>query len=97
MSAASKFRRTPRNDHVAATRYKLGDSGPTVKSRGRRKSWKSINGDLPKNEISRRRARPIRPPGECLRGTETGIHFASTTGPTGRHAGGPDQRDRSTT
>ena len=62
--------------YVAATRYKLADYQPYLfKSTDGGRSWKSINGDLPKDEISRVvRADPVAK-GLLYVGTETGIHL----------------------
>ena len=62
--------------YVAATRYKLADYRPYLfKSTDDGRTWKSINGNLPKDEISRVvRADPVAK-GLLYVGTETGIHF----------------------
>ena len=67
--------------YVAATRYKLADYKPYLfKSSDGGKSWKSINGNLPTDEISR----VVRPDpiarGLLYVGTETGIHFSIDDG-----------------
>jgi hypothetical protein len=69
--------------YVAATRYKFADYKPYLfKTTDGGKSWKSINGDLPRNEISRVvRADPIAK-GLLFVGTETGIHFSLDDGAT---------------
>ena len=69
--------------YVAATRYKLADYRPYLfKSTDGGKSWKSINGNLPKDEISRVvRADPVAK-GLLYVGTETGIHFSLDDGAT---------------
>ena len=69
--------------YVAATRYKLADYRPHLfKSTDGGRSWKSINGNLPKDEISRVvRADPVAK-GLLYVGTETGIHFSLDDGAT---------------
>ena len=71
----------PETIYVAATRYKLADYKPYLfRSGDGGKSWKSINGDLPKDEISRVvRADPVAK-GLLYVGTETGIHFSLDDG-----------------
>ena len=71
----------PDTIYLAATRYKLADYKPYLfKSSDGGRSWKSINGDLPKDEISRVvRADPVAK-GLLYVGTETGIHFSLDDG-----------------
>lgn len=67
--------------YVSATRYKQADYKPYLfATRDGGKSWKSIVGDLPANEITRViRADPLRP-GLLFVGTETGIFFSLNEG-----------------
>src|SRR5712691_6899701 len=67
--------------YVAATRYKLADYKPYLfKSTDGGRSWKSIKGDLPADEITRvMRADPVAR-GLLYIGTETGIHFSLDDG-----------------
>ena len=67
--------------YVAATRYKLADYKPYLfRSTDGGRSWKSIKGDLPANEITRVvRADPIAK-GLLYVGTETGIFFSLDDG-----------------
>ena len=67
--------------YVAATRYKLADYKPYLfKSTDGGRSWKSIKGDLPADEITRVvRADPVAA-GLLYVGTETGIHFSLDDG-----------------
>jgi len=71
----------PNTIYIAATRYKLSDYNPYLfKSSDGGRSWKSINGNLPKDEISRVvRADPLAK-GLLFAGTETGIHFSLDDG-----------------
>jgi photosystem II stability/assembly factor-like uncharacterized protein len=71
----------PDTVYVAATRYKLADYKPYLfKSTNGGRSWTPINGDLPKDEISRvLRADPVAK-GLLFVGTETGIHFSLDDG-----------------
>ena len=76
--------------YVAATRYKLADYKPYLfKSTDGGRSWKSIKGDLPTDEITRVvRADPVAK-GLLYVGTETGIHFSLDDGASWtRMAGG---------
>ena len=76
--------------YVAATRYKLADYKPYLfKSTDGGRSWKSIKGDLPADEITRVvRADPVAT-GLLYVGTETGIHFSLDDGASWtRMAGG---------
>ncbi len=75
--------------YLAATRYKLGDYKPYLfKSRDGGKSWKPINGDLPKDEISRVvRADPVAK-GLLFVGTETGVFFSVDDGAHWQRMGG---------
>jgi photosystem II stability/assembly factor-like uncharacterized protein len=69
--------------YVAATRYKLADYRPHLfKSTDGGKSWKSINGNLPKDEISRVVRADAVAKGLLYVGTETGIHFSLDDGAT---------------
>jgi photosystem II stability/assembly factor-like uncharacterized protein len=71
----------PRAIYVSATRYKLADYKPYLfKSSDGGRSWKSINGDLPKDEITRVvRADPVAE-GLLYVGTETGVFFSLDDG-----------------
>src|ERR1700738_2425277 len=75
--------------YVAATRYKLADYKPYLfKSTDGGRSWKSIKGDLPADEITRVvRADPVAP-GLLYVGTETGIHFSLDDGASWTRMGG---------
>ncbi|HEX9327059.1 MAG TPA: hypothetical protein VF915_11110 [Reyranella sp.] len=75
--------------YVAATRYKLADYRPHLfRSTDGGRSWKSINGNLPKDEITRVvRADPVAK-GLLYVGTETGIHFSLDDGATWTLMGG---------
>jgi hypothetical protein len=69
--------------YVAATRYKLADYRPHLfKSTDGGRSWKSINGNLPKDEISRVVRADAVAKGLLYVGTETGIHFSLDDGTT---------------
>ena len=69
--------------YVAATRYKLADYRPHLfKSTDGGRSWKSINGNLPKDEISRVVRADAVAKGLLYVGTETGIHFSLDDGAT---------------
>jgi photosystem II stability/assembly factor-like uncharacterized protein len=67
----------PDTIYLAATRYKLADYQPYLfRSTDSGRSWRAINGDFPKGEITRVvRADPVRQ-GLLFVGTETGV-FAS--------------------
>ncbi|MFN0183317.1 MAG: WD40/YVTN/BNR-like repeat-containing protein, partial [Aquabacterium sp.] len=67
--------------YVSATRFKLADYKPYLfRTRDGGKSWASINGDLPKGEITRVvRADPVRA-GLLFVGTETGVFFSLDDG-----------------
>ena len=84
MSAASRSRRTTPTRSMSPPR---ATSSPTTsptcsRSTDGGRSWKSINGDLPKDEISRVvRADPVAR-GLLYVGTETGIHFSLDDGAT---------------
>lgn len=69
--------------YVSATRYKLADYRPYLfRTTNGGKSWQSITGNLPDNEITRViRADPERP-GLLFVGTETGVFWS---GDDGRH------------
>jgi photosystem II stability/assembly factor-like uncharacterized protein len=71
----------PNTIYVSATRYKLADYKPYLfKSTDGGRSWKSIKGDLPGNEITRVvRADPVAE-GLLYIGTETGIFFSLDDG-----------------
>ncbi|MBI3708622.1 MAG: glycosyl hydrolase, partial [Proteobacteria bacterium] len=76
--------------YVAATRYKLADYDPYLfRTRDGGKTWQSINGTIPKDEITRvLRADHVRP-GLLYVGTETGVFFSLNDGATwSRMAGG---------
>ncbi|HYC63209.1 MAG TPA: hypothetical protein VEC14_00645 [Reyranellaceae bacterium] len=78
-----------RTIYVAATRYKLADYKPYLfKSTDGGKSWKSINGNLPNNEITRVvRADPVAK-GLLYIGTETGVFFSTDDGAHWTRMGG---------
>jgi photosystem II stability/assembly factor-like uncharacterized protein len=67
--------------YLAATRYKLADYKPYLfKSSDSGKTWKSIKGDLPTDEITRVvRADPVAK-GLLYIGTETGVFFSLDDG-----------------
>ena len=75
--------------YVAATCYKLADFRPYLfKTANGGKTWVSINGNLPKDEITRViRADPERP-GLLFVGTETGIFFTLDDGKTWQRMNG---------
>ncbi|HEX3348553.1 MAG TPA: glycosyl hydrolase [Acetobacteraceae bacterium] len=76
--------------YVSATRYKLSDYHPYLfRSGDGGKTWESINGDLPDDEITRViRADPVRP-GLLFAGSETGVFASLDDGATwGRMRGG---------
>ena len=75
--------------YISATRYKLADYKPYLfKTTDGGKSWKSINGDLPKNEITRVvRADPVAK-GLLYVGTETGVFFSTDDGAHWTRMGG---------
>ncbi|MDP2330872.1 MAG: hypothetical protein Q8M19_09280 [Reyranella sp.] len=75
--------------YLAATRYKLADYKPYIfKSSDGGKSWKSIKGDLPSNEITRVvRADPVTE-GLLYVGTETGVFFSLDDGAHWTRMGG---------
>ena len=75
--------------YVCATRFKLADYRPQLFcSKDSGKSWQSINGDLPKGEITRViRADPVRA-GLLFVGTETGIFFSRDDGKHWTRMGG---------
>jgi hypothetical protein len=76
--------------YVAATRYKLADYRPHLfRTRNGGRSWQSIDGDLPRNEITRVvRADPVRA-GLLFVGTETGVFYSLNDGRNwSRMAGG---------
>ncbi|MBI3198223.1 MAG: glycosyl hydrolase [Rhodospirillales bacterium] len=75
--------------YVAATRYKLADYRPHIfKSSDGGKSWKSIKGNLPSNEITRVvRADPLAK-GLLYIGTETGVFFSLDDGEHWMRMGG---------
>ncbi len=74
-------RHNPDTIYLAATRYKLADYRPHLfKSSDGGKSWTSIVGDFPSDEISRVvRADPVRP-GLLFVGTETGVFYSLDDG-----------------
>src|SRR5204863_419897 len=73
----------PNTIYVGATRYKLSDYKPYLfKSSDGGKSWISINGNLPKDEISRVVRADAVAKGLLFVGTETGIHFSLDDGRT---------------
>jgi len=67
--------------YLSATRYKLADYRPFLfRTRDGGRSWQSITGDLPQDEITRViRADPVRP-GLLFVGTETGIFLSLDDG-----------------
>ena len=75
--------------YVSATRYKFADYNPYLfKSSDGGKSWKSINGNLPKGEITRViRADPVAK-GLLYIGTETGVFFSTDDGAHWTRMGG---------
>jgi len=79
----------PNTVYVAATRYKLADYKPYLfKSSDGGRSWKSINGDLPADEITRVvRADPVAR-GLLYVGTETGIFVSLDDGAHWMRMGG---------
>jgi photosystem II stability/assembly factor-like uncharacterized protein len=74
-------RHDPDTVYVTATRYKLSDYKPYLfRSTDGGRSWQSINGNFPTNEITRvLRADPVRR-GLLFVGTETGIFFSLDDG-----------------
>ena len=79
--------------YVAATRYKLADYRPHLfKTTDGGRSWKSINGNLPKDEISRVVRADAVAKGLLYVGTETGIHFSLDDGATWTRMARPAQR-----
>ena len=80
----------PDTVYVAATRYKLADYKPYLfKSSDGGKSWQSINGNLPGDEITRVVRADTVARGLLFVGTETGIHFSVDDGTSWtRMAGG---------
>lgn len=75
--------------YVSATRYKLADYRPYLfRSTDAGRTWTSIAGDLPDNEITRvLRADPERA-GLLYTGTETGVFFSLDDGKTWTRMGG---------
>lgn len=67
--------------YLSATRYKLSDYKPYLfRSKNSGKTWESINGDFPQDQITRViRADPTRP-GLLFVGTETGVHYSLDDG-----------------
>jgi photosystem II stability/assembly factor-like uncharacterized protein len=79
----------PKTIYVAATRYKLADYKPYLfKSSDGGKSWKSINGDLPKDEITRVIRADSVAKGLLYIGTETGVFFSTDDGAHWTRMGG---------
>ncbi|OFX01973.1 MAG: glycosyl hydrolase [Alphaproteobacteria bacterium RIFCSPHIGHO2_12_FULL_66_14] len=75
--------------YVAATRYKLADYKPYIfKSSDGGKSWKSIKGDLPSNEITRVVRADSLAKGLLYIGTETGVFFSLDDGEHWTRMGG---------
>ena len=72
--------------YVAATRYKLADYRPYLfRSTDGGRSWRSINGDLPADEITPRRARRSASPRGCfMSAPRRASTSASMTGRAGR-------------
>lgn len=79
----------PDTVYVSATQYKLSDYRPYLfRSTDGGKTWASINGDLPQDEITRvLRADPVRA-GLLYTGTETGVFFSLDDGVTWSRMGG---------
>ena len=75
--------------YVSATQYKLSDYKPYLfRSTDGGKTWASINGDLPQDEITRvLRADPVRA-SLLYTGTETGVFFSLDDGDTWSRMGG---------
>ncbi len=75
--------------YVSATCYKLADYKPYLfQSTNGGKTWRSITGDFPKDEITRvLRADPVRA-GLLYVGTETGVFFSIDDGKTWTRMGG---------
>ncbi len=79
----------PNTVYVAATRYKLADYKPYLfKSTNGGKSWVSISGDLPDDEISRVVRADGKAKGLLFVGTETGIWFTLDDGKHWQRMGG---------
>ncbi len=79
----------PNTIYVAATRYKLADYRPHLfKSTNGGRSWVSINGNLPGNEITRVVRADAKAKGLLFVGTETGIWFSLDDGKRWRRMGG---------
>ncbi|HZQ01604.1 MAG TPA: hypothetical protein VFB13_18820 [Reyranella sp.] len=79
----------PDTIYLAATRYKLADYKPYLfKSSNGGKSWTSINGNLPNDEISRVVRADPKARGLLFVGTETGIWFTLDDGRHWRRMGG---------
>lgn len=67
--------------YVSATRYKLADYQPYLfRTTDGGRTWRSITGDLPRNEITRVIRADWRQQGLLFVGTETGIHFSADDG-----------------
>ena len=79
----------PGTVYVAATCYKLSDYKPYLfRTRDGGKSWESINGDFPQDEITRVvRADPVRS-GLLFAGTETGVFLSLDDGAHWQRMGG---------
>lgn len=79
----------PNTIYVAATRYKLADYKPYLfKSTNGGRSWTSINGDLPTDEISRVVRTDPKARGLLFVGSETGIWFTLDDGKHWTRMGG---------
>jgi hypothetical protein len=75
--------------YVAATRYKLADYKPYLfKTTDGGRTWKSIKGDLPADEITRVVRADAVAKGLLYVGTETGIHFSLDDGTSWTRMGG---------
>lgn len=73
----------PNTVYIAATRYKLADYQPYLfRTTDGGRTWRSITGDLPRNEITRVIRADRRQGGLLFVGTETGIHFSADDGQT---------------
>ena len=95
----SLARTTPTRVYVSATCYKLADYQPYLfRTRDSGRTWQSITGDFPRDEITRViRADPVQP-GLLFVGTETGIFFSLDDGAALEpHARPPPGRRPSTT
>jgi photosystem II stability/assembly factor-like uncharacterized protein len=75
--------------YVSATRYKLADYKPYLfRSTDSGKTWQSINGDLPGDEITRVLRADTERAGLLFTGTETGVFFSLDDGARWTRMGG---------